>query len=276
MEHSKTVSRPRPLIIAHRGASALAPENTLAAFKRAFEDGADGLELDVRLALDGVPVVIHDSTLRRTGNRAGVVSEINSAELSTIDVGSWFNRSHPKLARAEYKDVTIPTLADVFDLAKRHSKAHEAVIYVEMKSETAAEEESELPRSVVRLIKQCNLQSRVVVVSFNLKAIAAVRALDASIHTGALFEPKRSAAKSISGRRLIAAAIDCGAIEILLHKLIAPRRVIDLATNEGLRSVVWTVDDPKWLERATQRGIHALITNDPAAMMSQVPTSVGP
>lgn len=276
MEHSKTISRHRPLIIAHRGASALAPENTLAAFERAFEDGADGLELDVRLALDGVPVVIHDSTLRRTGKRAGFVSEMTSAELSTVDAGSWFNRSHPKLARTAYKDETIPTLADVFDLAKRHSKAREAVIYVEMKSETAADGESELPRSVVRLIKQCNLHSRVVVVSFNLKAIAAVKALDASIRTGALFEPKRSAAKSISGRRLLAAAIDCGADEILLHRLIAPRRVIDMAANEGLRSVVWTVDDPKWLDRATRRGIHALITNDPAAMMFPVPTSVGP
>jgi glycerophosphoryl diester phosphodiesterase len=276
LEHSKTISQDGPLIIAHRGASALAPENTLAAFERAFDDGAAGLELDVRLARDGVPVVIHDSTLRRTARRFGVVSEMTSTELATVDVGSWFNRSYPKLARAEYKDQAIPTLADVFRLATRHSKAGEAIIYVEMKSETAAEGEGELPRSVVRLIKQSNLQSRVVVVSFNLKAIATVKALDASIRTGALFEPKRSATKSISGRPLIAATIECGADEILLHRLIAPRRVIDMATAKGLRSVVWTVDDPNWLDRANQRGVHALITNDPAAMLFRAPTSVGP
>jgi glycerophosphoryl diester phosphodiesterase len=279
LENSGTNSQDSPLIIAHRGASALAPENTLAAFERAFNDSADGVELDVRLARDGVPVVIHDPTLRRTGCRAGVVSEMTSAELGTIDVGSWFHRSHPKLARADYKDQTIPMLADVFSLATleraRHGKEREAVIYVEMKSETAAEGEGELARSVSRLITQSNLQSRVVVVSFNLKAIAAVKALDASIRTGALFEPKRSAAKSISGRRLIAAAIECGADEILLHKLIAPRRVIDMATAKGLCSVVWTVDDAKWLSRATRRGIHALITNNPAAMMLEYQPQLG-
>ena len=71
----------------------------------------------------------------------------------------------------------------------------------------------------------------------------------------------------MSGRPLIAAAVDCGADEILLHRLIATRRLVDLAAKRDLRSVVWTVDDPKWLGRAERLGIHALITNNPAAMM---------
>ena len=66
-----------PLIIGHRGASAIAPENTLAAFKRAIQDGADGIEFDVRLSQDGVPVVIHDATLARTGLTDGVVAELS-------------------------------------------------------------------------------------------------------------------------------------------------------------------------------------------------------
>jgi glycerophosphoryl diester phosphodiesterase len=79
-----------PLIIAHRGASAVAPENTIAAFRRAIEVGADGVEFDVRLARDGVPVVIHDSTLERTAGLKRGVSDLTSEELSQIDVGSWF------------------------------------------------------------------------------------------------------------------------------------------------------------------------------------------
>ena len=275
MEYSGIISQGSPLVIAHRGASAIAPENTLAAFARALADGADGLELDVRLARDGVPIVIHDSTLRRTGRCAGVVSELTSGELGRIDIGSWFNRAHPKLAQAKYSREVIPTLEQVFSVCQAQSRTQHALIYVEMKTEPVSKRDSELARSVVRLINNCDLQSRVVVVSFNLIALAQVKAFEPSIRTGALFEPKRSAAKSISGRRLIAAAIDCGANEILLHRLIASRRLIDLAATEGLRSVVWTVDDPKWLRRVASRGIHAIITNNSAAMMFRAPASIG-
>ncbi len=82
-----------PLIIGHRGASALAPENTLAAFRRAIADGADGIEFDVRLARDGVAVVIHDATLERTGLLKRRVANLTADELQAIDVGSWFRRS---------------------------------------------------------------------------------------------------------------------------------------------------------------------------------------
>src|SRR4051794_314397 len=90
-----------PLIIAHRGASAWAPENTLAAFEMAMESGADGIELDVRLSRDGVPVVIHDATLRRVGGRNKRVACISAAELTQVDVGSWFNAKYPERAKSE-------------------------------------------------------------------------------------------------------------------------------------------------------------------------------
>jgi len=93
------ISKTSPLIIAHRGASAVAPENTLAAFARGLEDDAHGFELDVRLARDGVPVVIHDAKLQRTGSRADRVSQMTSAQLGEVDSGSWFNRARPALFR---------------------------------------------------------------------------------------------------------------------------------------------------------------------------------
>ena len=88
-----------PLVIAHRGASFDAPENTLAAFERALADGADGLEFDVRLAADGVPVVIHDATLRRTAGRQVSIASLSSSALASVEVGSWFNRRFPARAR---------------------------------------------------------------------------------------------------------------------------------------------------------------------------------
>jgi len=84
-----------PLIIAHRGASAHAPENTLAALQLAVDAGAEGVEFDVRLARDGVPVVIHDETLARTALRPERVSDLTSDRLNQIDVGSWFNTKYP-------------------------------------------------------------------------------------------------------------------------------------------------------------------------------------
>ena len=87
-----------PLIIGHRGASAHAPENTLAAFRMAIDAGADGIEFDVQLAKDGVPVVIHDFDLKRTGAYDVRVADLTSAELSGVDAGSWFNAVHPDMA----------------------------------------------------------------------------------------------------------------------------------------------------------------------------------
>lgn len=275
MENPSTISADKPLIIAHRGASALAPENTLAAFSRALEDGADGVELDVWLARDGVPVVIHDASLRRTGLCEGIVSAMTSKELCRTGVGHWFNLANPRLARKEYSREVVPSLDQVFKLFKAQHTTNRAVTYVELKTDNGSDDRAALSTSVVNLIVHHDLQSKVVVVSFNLKAITQVKTIDSSVRTGALFEPRRNAARIMSGRRLIAAAIESGADEILLHRLIATRRLVGLAAEKDLRSVVWTVDDPKWLDRAERLGIDALITNDPAAMKFRVPTSVG-
>jgi glycerophosphoryl diester phosphodiesterase len=266
LENPSAVSANQPLIIAHRGASALAPENTLAAFARSLEDGADGFELDVRLTRDGVPVVIHDATLRRTGLCEGVVSEMTSKEICRSSVGDWFNLTRPQLARTEYSREVVPTLDQVLRLFKVQHTTDRSAIYIEMKADKSGFD-SALPLSVVELIVQHDLLGKAVVVSFDLKAIAQIKTIDSSVRTGALFEPRRSAAKVVSGRPLIAAVVDCGADEILLHRLIATRRLVGLAAERDLRSVVWTVDDPKWLGRAERLGIHALITNNPAAMM---------
>ena len=244
----------------------MAPENTLAAFALALESGADGVELDVRLSGDGVPVVIHDSNLRRTGLVEGIVSEMTSNELSRTRVGHWFNRAHPQLARDEYEREVIPTLDQVFNFFKTQNRTSDPVIYVEMKADKTREEDMDLPASVVQLINKNEFQNRVLVVSFNLKALSQIKQLDPSIRTGALFEPKRSAAGILSRNRLLAAAAECGAAEILLHRLMATRRLVGLAAHQNLRPVVWTVDDPKWMSRAVRIGIRALITNDPAAM----------
>jgi glycerophosphoryl diester phosphodiesterase len=233
----------------------------------ALDDGAAGIELDVRLASDGVPVVIHDATLQRTGLREGVVAKMTSDELRLVTVGTWFNQSHPELARSEYGSQCIPTLAQVFDLFTQSSIRPE-LIYVELKTDQGEDTYRDLTSAVVQLIDEYHFHSRVVVVSFNLPAIAQIKTIDASIRTGALFEPRRNAVKVVRKHPLITAALECGADQILFHRLIATWRLIDLASDNNLRSVVWTVDDPKWLRRRVSFEIHAVITNNPARLIA--------
>lgn len=250
-----------PLIIGHRGAAAVAPENTLVSFERAIKEGAHGIEFDVRLARDLVPVVIHDPSLRRTALREGAISTLTSDELREVNVGAWFNHSFPALAREEYARATIPTLAEVFELFT----TGDAILYVEMKC--APTEASAIAAEVVNLVREYGLSRRVVVESFMLSAVAEIKRIDPSIRTAALFEPKL-VPPSPSMRRIFAEAAECRADELALHRLLATRRTTTEAKRRGLSVAVWTVDKPSWLQRARDYGVHAIITNNPALMVS--------
>lgn len=245
----------KPLIIGHRGASAHAPENTIAAFKLALEVGADGIEFDVRLTRDGVPVVIHDETLQRTGRKNLRVADLSLAEISSLEVGSWFTRG-------DFAGESLPTLQDVFDLLKDNS----ALLYLEMKS--SSEERQALADACCRLINENGISERVIIESFDLPAIEIVKQIDSRQKTAALFEPSFATPPLLTSRRLIDAAKKVHADEVALHHRLATQKNVRAAIDEGFGVVVWTVDDPKWMDHARQLGVHSLITNDPAILLS--------
>ena len=116
-----------PLIIGHRGASAVAPENTMAAFREAIAVGANGIEFDVRLTRDGIPVVIHDSTLQRTSGLPHRIADLTWSELKTIEVGSWFARKK-NLPPGSFTQETVPSLRELFTLFQ----ANDLVLCLEM------------------------------------------------------------------------------------------------------------------------------------------------
>ena len=249
-----------PLIIGHRGASAHAPENTHAAFERAFDGGADGIEFDVRLARDGVPVCIHDATLRRTALREGVVEALDSAELSTLDAGTWFNRRDPSSARDDFTRERVPTLSAVFESFGERAR----VLYVEMKCDAPALGPP-LARAVVELTRAHGLAERVVVKSFAHALVAEAKRLAPEIRAAALFDRNWSR-PLVSPRRIVADAARCGADEISLHRSLLRRATVEEARRRGFGVVVWTVDTPFWLRRARSLGLRAVITNRPAEM----------
>jgi glycerophosphoryl diester phosphodiesterase len=238
-----------PLIIGHRGASAVAPENTMAAFRKALAAGADGIEFDVRLTSDDVAVVIHDSTLRRTGRLPYRVADLAFAEIAKIDVGSWF--------AATFAKETVPSLAELFALFE----SNDSMLYLEMKCDAVSEYQS-LAEACVRLIDEYSLRERVMVECFQLEALRVLKEIDPRVKTAALFEP---AFKDPS--LFVALTKEVGAEAIALHHRLAREGLVRKAKAEGLHVAVWTVDETSWVQKARAMGIDALITNDPERLV---------
>ena len=217
-----------PLIIGHRGAAAVAPENTLTAFTSAILAGADGIEFDVRLSGDGVPVVIHDDTLHRTHGLRKRVADLTGHELDELGV---------------------PSLRELFELMS----SNELLLCLEIKGSS-----SELAERCCEMVNEFSFEERVIVECFDLKVIDKIRTLK----TAALFEPRIYTDQSLVNR-----ALRVGASVLALHHRLAKLPLIEKAKLAGLRVIVWTVDDPAWVARAQSLGIEALITNDPATMI---------
>ncbi len=252
----------RPLIIAHRGASALAPENTIAAFRKAIEVGSDGVEFDVQLSKDGVPVVIHDPTLLRTAGINERVGELTVEQLSHVDAGSWFNAAYPTHARPDFAAERVPSLRTVLQLLENCG----GPIFIEMKCETESEV-SPLVDAVCREIRGSPLLERLILKSFRLGAIPRARAVLPGIRTAALFAPQvmRLLRKE---KYLINIARELGADHLSVHKALVSRKLIMKAEKYGMPVTVWTVDSPRWIARATKQGVFAVITNDPTKILA--------
>ncbi|MFO7663549.1 MAG: glycerophosphodiester phosphodiesterase family protein [Chloroflexota bacterium] len=224
----------RPLIIGHRGASADAPENTLAAFALALEQGADGIEFDVRLCADGVPVVIHDDTVDRTSDGTGRVIDLTLDELKQLAI----DQTH-----------AIPMLDDVFETFGR------APLYnVELKAGGGVGDNG-LAAAVVARIAAHRLGDRVLVSSFNPFVLRrARRLLPTTVPVGLL----RERAWLRAGHALVRAQADHPD-----HTLV-DEALMGWARDRNLRINVWTVDDPAEAQRMTRLGVHAIITNKPS------------
>jgi len=243
-----------PLIIGHRGAAAVAPENTMAAFREAIAAGCDGIEFDVHLTRDGIPIIIHDNSLRRTAGLPARVADLTWAEIKQIDVGSWFTRGGKS-----FTNETVPSLEELLTLFEEN----DLLIVLEMKCESRSEH-LPLAQACCRLVNAYSLKQRVIVECFDLAALPIVKSIDPEIKTAALFEP----AFSLSDQRIVDETISAGASVLAPHRRLARQSLVEKAKLAGLQVVVWTVDDPSWIAHARSIGVDALITNDPAAMLA--------
>lgn len=241
---SDWITTDTPLVIGHRGASADAPENTLAAFALAIEQGADGVELDVQLSADGWPVIIHDDTVDRTSNGSGRVSEMTVAELQRLDLGM---------------EQTIPTLDELFE-----AFGPTLLYNVELKSDGLLRtglRDSGLEAAVAERIEAHHLESRVLVSSFDPFCVhRARRYLSRSTPVAFLRESRTWQI----AHRLITAEADHP-----YHALV-DEAYMAWARQHKLRVNVWTVDDAAEAQRLVNLGVHGIITNKPAFIRMQL------
>jgi glycerophosphoryl diester phosphodiesterase len=232
----------RPLVLGHRGASALAPENTLAAFSLAMEQGADGFELDVWRCGSGEVVVVHDEDARRVAGSPARVTAEPLERLRNLDVGSWRGPA--------FRGERIPLLADVLESFPA------AVVNIELKSGSVPD--LGLAAAVARVVRSAGAMERVVVSSFSCTLVGAFGLVAPEVPTGYLVDRRRmwqlraALCTRVLGTPGLHPARD----------LVTPARARHWS-GQGLRLAVWTVDEPAEVERLCGLGVAALITNVP-------------
>lgn len=234
---------PNPAIIAHRGASAYAPENTLAAFKLALQQGADAIELDAKLTADGQVVVIHDQTVDRTTPHHGRVRDYRFNDLRKMDAGSHFDIA--------FKGEPIPSLEEVF-------KAVGQLTFINVELTNYASVTDRLPEQVADLVRQYKLGHRVLFSSFNPIALARIRRLTPEAPIGLLAMPKRKGAlaRSWVGRLLKYNSLHPEASD-------AQPALVNGVHRRGGRVFVWTINTPAEMSRTFGIGVDGIFTDDP-------------
>jgi glycerophosphoryl diester phosphodiesterase len=231
-------------IIAHRGFSSIAPENTKAAFIAAIENGADSLEFDVQFSADGVPVVFHDLNLDRTTNAKGKLREKTLAELKQVDAGIGFNS---KFAGEEI--LTLPEALEIL-------KAIPQFLYFDLKS--YSEWSQTEVEKLVEIVMTFEVQEKAMMTSFNDSLNEEIRAISGDeLKFGYVVANKSSYETQLTkaankGDRLI-----CSEYHILLEN----PALIEQTRSQGIDVVAWTVDNPEEFQQLIDLGVTRIMTN---------------
>jgi glycerophosphoryl diester phosphodiesterase len=234
------------IIIAHRGASAYYPENTMAAFEGAVEMEAEMIEVDVLLSKDGVPVVYHDSKLNDHTNGDGLVSNHTIEELKELDAGSWFDNS--------FTDQRIPTLEEVLAFASGN-----IALNIEIKAEAVSDQIKDgVVEKSLNLVREYGMEEYVLFSSFDYRAIKHLKELEPELSVALLYNRSRSGRKL--PHELIheykADAFNCS------YRQFNKKRIASLREYK-IPSFIYTVDLEARMQRLIAAGVNGIFTNKP-------------
>lgn len=238
-------------IIAHRGASGLAPENTTAAFSKAMEYHVDMIELDVHLSKDDSIIVMHDHNVERTTNGEGDIENLTYAEIKKLDAGSWFNE--------KYNNEHVPTLREVLQFVNGRT-----TVLIELKWPSEGIYKN-LVKNVIQTIKECHAESWVIIQSFETKYLQEMHTLAPEIPCHQLIFAVSNALSFSQGR-----SMHIGEFKPLPHVKsvnisykFLNKNFVQSMHEKGLTVFTYTVNSEKDMQRAIEMGVDGIITNRP-------------
>ena len=227
------------LLIAHRGASGHAPENTLASFKKAVTLGATFIETDLQLTRDARLVAIHDNTVNRTTNGKGAVHDMTLADLRRLDAGSWFG--------IEFAGERIPTLDEVLDFAKKY----DVIFYLEMKPGGSWGSEHVL----IGGLRESGEIARTIVISFDAAILANVRKIEPTLMTALLYDGQIE--------KPLEQALEVGARQLAIRGDLVSPSLLTAAREKDLQVVCWTVNHTAHMRLLMAAGVDGIMSDYP-------------
>ena len=243
-------------IIAHRGGSNLAPENTMAAFQNALNLGVDMIEIDIEQTFDSVVVVIHDTKVDRTTNGKGKVDSLTYSYIKTLDAGSWYD--------SRFKGEKISTLEEVLQAVNG-----KATVLIEIKS--GDELYPGIEKRTVETIQRFNAHSWTIVQSFNKKTVERVKILDNKIITyyllGRNFKSYYHALQAKNKKNEIQEFLYDG---IAVHYSMLNAASVDSIKQMGLGVFTWTVDEEEDMTKMIEYGVDGIITDSPDKLIGLI------
>jgi glycerophosphoryl diester phosphodiesterase len=240
------------VVIAHRGASAYCPENTMAAFKKALELDADMIELDVVLSKDGVPVVFHDAKLNHHTSGRGAIGNYQLKDLKKLDAGSWFD--------IRFSDQTIPTLEEVLSFA-----AGNIAINIEIKQQETAYPDGYIEAHCLEMVEKYGMSEYILISSFDYSVLEKVGTLNPEIPRALLYDRKQSS--NMLPHELVQKyrvdAFNCS------YRELTKKRMDDLKKHH-IPSFIYTVDQENKMRKLIDFGVSGIFTNRPDVLKGVV------
>lgn len=227
-------------IIAHRGCSSLAPENTFSAWKKAIEVKADYIELDIQLSKDDSLMIMHDSNLKRTTNDSGSINSFEYSKLRTVDAGSWFSK--------DFSGEKIPTFAEALKLVKENP---DVKIVAEIKSS-----DSTIVEKVIKMIRDWKMQSRVIVSSFNFAQVSRSKILDPTIDVQVFGTINPEIIDKMAAIK--AEWVGSGGT--------VTKELVDYAHSKNILFNVWTINTVEKMIELVNLGVDGITTNFPQTL----------
>jgi glycerophosphoryl diester phosphodiesterase len=237
-------------VAAHRGGAQLWAENGLTAFRNALALGADYLELETHVTVDGEVVVIHDPTLDRTTTGQGAVAAARLADLG---------RARLKARDGSVTEDTVPTLAQVLDTLKPST----AQLLLEIKTDTAKKPYPDIERKSLALVDARGLRERVIVMAFEAPTLKRVRALDPAIRVALLVSKTRVSREDARAGDLVTWARDVGATHLGVEHPAVDAALLAAAREAGLKVAAWTANEAADIKRLVELGVDVVISDRP-------------